>query len=119
MGIDSSKIYPHPHPHPPILVCEEERAACVKLPPQLMTLLSSIRLQVCADGVFRVLKNDALSPSDTLLASAAVNVNDVEITIVQVALTVVDNSTFTDMYQVCATSLPCGLLLIRVICQSC
>nr|KAG5686353.1 hypothetical protein BaRGS_008367 [Batillaria attramentaria] len=59
--------------------------------------------KVCADGVFRVLKNDTLTPGDSVLATASVNVNDQEITILQESLTVVDNSTFVDIYSDNAT----------------
>ncbi|XP_070193766.1 uncharacterized protein [Littorina saxatilis] len=54
--------------------------------------------KVCVDGVFRVLKNNALTIGGTVEASASVNVNDEEITIIQLPLTIEDNATFTDIY---------------------
>lgn len=54
--------------------------------------------KICIDGVFRVQKGSTLTPGSTIQASASLNVNDVEITVLQLALTVTSNSTFTDIY---------------------
>ena len=84
---------PPPPPHPHVLYTQSDIASvtqCVCDGPE----------QLCVDGVFRVLRNDALTPGSTVALSASLNIDDVEITIIEKTLTVVDNSTFVDIYPV-------------------